>query len=820
MSFRSLVFTLYMLGGLSAACCQPAWYNQPQFFRGTGAANDPGIALVPFTGETWGSQFCVYPYPTGAGYLQQDVATWKARNGVYFASLSLDTIYRSPGVGPDPAWDAFRMRSLNGQYFDQADSRHSTFADYSLSSPVYQAFLKASAQQAVDGGADGLLVDDVQSQLGATLWNSPAQAGSFDAVTMSAFQIYLQQKYSPSALAAEFGIADITTFNFGSYIQTKGLSSTWNQQPLTGLSKEFFLFKRLESLNFLRNLINSTKQYAQQKYGRNFLFTCNDNDDPLGYFVTEVMDLTTPELFYIQGMDHPFGAIDVKSWTGWKRPTIPLAETAPSTCCGVTSPLTAPTVNLERVIIADIQAAGGMAGASLQMNEGLGVPEPVDLSVVNRYANFILGNPQLMSQTTTPARVALLHSAPSVLGGVLSNPGPSNPWNGRTNYTGMARLLLDVGLTYDAVFLPDTTYSQMAPAQATDLAKYSVVIAPSTFSLDDNQVATLLAYAQQGGTLVIDGDFATNDPSGTPASHPELSSILTAPGQTAYGAGKVVFSKELFGVEYQATGTAAQRQARASFVAFITPYIQPDVQIIQPPAQIYEPGITPFMYHDRAGNTLVHLVNYDYNLAIDRFYTKTNIQVQVQVGSQAVDDVILRSPDLTGAQTLPFTRSAGTITVTIPEVDAWVVLYFQKNAFAPIVNSVSPLTSLGAVGGNSLSFSVQASDPDGNPLTYIWSVDGGGGYQRFWRGLLAPVAAHCQRNSHRNGCRNRRLAGHPDQLDRQRGGLPLPTGSFRRDSCGAQYFERRPRAATESATPRLGTLQSSGASPRSKLPGD
>src|ERR1035438_10532947 len=82
MRSRSLAFTLYMLGGLSAACCQPAWYNQPQFFRGTGAANDPIIALVPFTGETWGSQFSVYPYPTGAGYLQQDVATWKARNGI------------------------------------------------------------------------------------------------------------------------------------------------------------------------------------------------------------------------------------------------------------------------------------------------------------------------------------------------------------------------------------------------------------------------------------------------------------------------------------------------------------------------------------------------------------------------------------------------------------------------------------------------------------------------------------------------------------------------------------------------------------------
>jgi hypothetical protein len=193
-----------------------------------------------------------------------------------------------------------------------------------------------------------------------------------------------------------------------------------------------------------------------------------------------------------------------------------------------------------------------------------------------------------------------------------------------------------------------------------------------------------------------------------------------------------VYSNELFGVEYQSTsgGTipgadnAAQRQARSSFLTFLTSWAQPDVQLVEPTAQVYEPGIGAFFYHDRNGNALVHLVNYDYDLDGDQFYTKKNIQVQVQVGSQAVDEVISRSPDTTGAQSLPFTRSGETITVNVPEIDAWVVLYFQQSAHAPVIRRVNPVPSFGAVGGDLLTFSAQAGDADGNPLTYTWSVNG------------------------------------------------------------------------------------------------
>ncbi len=615
---------------------EPAWFGQPQLFKNLDKyeTTDPLIGKVPFTGLGWGllpnypalSQFNAQGYSPIPGNIEQEasqVSAWRF-GGPYFASGNAKRLYDSP----PPSWDSFRMRNLEGNYIN--DYYGNTFAPlYSLSSPVFKAFLKTRAKEAVDMGADGFLVDDPAGQVAVMLNQAPQNAGSFDAVTMTAFQVYLQQKYGSAALQSQFGIADISSFNFAGYIQSNGLGDTWNRTPLAGISLEYFLFKRQETVSFLADLVSSTKQYARQVYNRDFLFTCNcgNGQAPGGgpsygggsYFARDAMDLTTNESYYLQGSATPFIAPFIRAGKGWRKQQLILAESGVPVAPGL---ITAPTANLMRVIIADIMAAGGVLVMEDRINDYF-APQPVDLSVVIRYANFALANAQLLSQTSTHARVALVESAPSVIGGVIANSGQNNPMNGPRNYIGTARLLFDSGMTYDSSFFPDSTYSNLPSPQASDLAGYSVVIAPSSFALDDNQTATLLAYAHQGGTLIVDGDFATNEPNGATASHPELISILAAPGATSYGAGRIVFSKELFGLEYQATsgGTlpgidnVAQRQARASFQAFVSPYIQPDVLITQPPAQIYEPGVTPFLYHDRAGNTLVHLVNYDYDLA-------------------------------------------------------------------------------------------------------------------------------------------------------------------------------------------------------------
>ncbi len=76
----------------------------------------------------------------------------------------------------------------------------------------------------------------------------------------------------------------------------------------------------------------------------------------------------------------------------------------------------------------------------------------------------------------------------------------------------------------------------------------------------------------------------------------------------------------------------------------------------------------------------------------------------------------------------PISANLGTVgtTLNVPFFALGITLVRLSaiTALAPVITSISPATTLGAVGGSSLSFAVNASNSDGNSLTYIWSVNG------------------------------------------------------------------------------------------------
>jgi Bacterial Ig domain len=84
------------------------------------------------------------PDASTAKALAAEVGAWKF-GGPYFASSNIKRLYASPPSN----WDSFRMRALDGSYIN--DYYGTTFAPlYSLSSPVFQSFLKTQAKTAAD----------------------------------------------------------------------------------------------------------------------------------------------------------------------------------------------------------------------------------------------------------------------------------------------------------------------------------------------------------------------------------------------------------------------------------------------------------------------------------------------------------------------------------------------------------------------------------------------------------------------------------------------------------------------------------------------
>lgn len=73
---------------------------------------------------------------------------------------------------------------------------------------------------------------------------------------------------------------------------------------------------------------------------------------------------------------------------------------------------------------------------------------------------------------------------------------------------------------------------------------------------------------------------------------------------------------------------------------------------------------------------------------------------------------------------LPVERDSNAIRITLPRLEAYGVLILQQNNESPTILSRSPAADTTVVAGDSLYFSVNVFDPDGNPLHYRWTVNG------------------------------------------------------------------------------------------------
>ncbi len=700
------------------AWTNPAWLNKVQFFSGIfydWPSAPVTASTLPFTGQSWGFE----PNPTLESLQRREVSTWHSLGRVYISGIFVDV-----GSNLFPNSAAARCIDVSG------NPRSNFGPGYSLSSPDFRQYQKAQVKQAIDDGADGIQFD------GATMLPDSITRGDgaycFDAATMTAFRSYLTTKYAAAELLSQFNITDPASFDYRQWIIQRGIQKTWNQRPLTGLGREFFLFRLTEETAFLRQMTDFVHQYALQTYGRIATLSTNTAFARLGTAYLGAVDYFENEghLFYSNSnLDYPLSTTYVKSYRSAQQgPVVVEPETD-----FVSGGATRFPVNMVRQVIADIYASGGTVSAGKEFEEYVGLlgPNAVDPAGLRRYGQFILGHPALFENLRTSPQVAILDSMATRMSlyGPIDSP-EMLPMSDQfdVHYTGTAQILVDTNIQYDSLLAPDSTISAWPSFTLAQLQKYKVLVLPDTFMLDDGQVSTILDYVSGGGVVVATGSIGTHAPGGKVASRPDLLRLQAVEGATRYGNGTFVHTRRDLGNQYKpaaANGDIAAKAAlRQALQSLISPYVAPDVAISSV-TQVYRKGnATAFLYQNSSNAFILHLVNCDYDPLSDTFAAKDNLLVTVRTGSQPIDEVVLWSPDTTGPQVIPFSRSGDTVTFTVPHLDAWDVLSLQQNAAAPVIQSAVPGASVGAAGGSTLNFSASAQDADSNPLAYTWTVNG------------------------------------------------------------------------------------------------
>ena len=381
------------------------------------------------------------------------------------------------------------------------------------------------------------------------------------------------------------------------------------------------------------------------------------------------------------------------------------------------------TKNLIKLIIADIYASGGRIcfGEYLSDPFGLMGKIAVDIKILNIYSNFILSNNALYEGISRLKQVTLLNSQVSNQDNIW--PNEVDLGNRRPSFFGGGRLLTDSNVQFDCVFAPYKMFTSFPDFTYQQLINYSVVVLPSTFKLTDEQAQIILDYIKSGGVVVAWRDIGTHNPDGTIANRPELLSLQKGDGVKSYGAGKFVYSSLDLGTAYTWDWGIPHDEIRRRFQDMILPYIKPLIKT-ENISQVYRPGgATGFLYQDPHGNYILHLVNYDYNEFNDEFAVKEDFILKILADTTKAWQAVYVSPDFLGQQVLPTTNDSGYVSMTIPKLEAYGIVILQENQTAPQVVFRTPSDDFTILAGDSVHFSIQAQDPDHNPLFYQWYVN-------------------------------------------------------------------------------------------------
>ena len=515
--------------------------------------------------------------------------------------------------------------------------------------PAYQQWLKDKMKLHIDAGTDGFVFDEHWGTSVAVTQGT----GPFDEYSLAGFREYLKSRYSPQELKAQ-GVDDISTFNYRDFLVKNNYKERYQKSFGTSnaapFASDYRRYLMLSVNDVITDLIDYSKSYAQQS-GKTLVFAVNG--DPLR---------NTDEYTFFSKLD--FFEFEHEWFPAWRKNPgsvgfeagVPITAKMKYTA-GLGKPgVTMPYGGSDSTLFSQLDANSGTflilhQFAEAYANRGfyiysdfnyLGEKFSADRAPLRLYHAFIREQPAAFKDLSTYAETAVLRPSHALV----------DEQSGLDAIQGFADILGEANVPYDVVDIDK-------------IADYRVVLTGGPL-WTDAEIETLLAYVQNGGTLIAsDSRFGSRDQNNQPVNRPPLRALMSN-GIHSLGKGKFVFFTEdlWYKIWAQRNQIASEKIVAAVKQQGITPNTAPaNVQLL------------PYVAE---GKFVLHILNYDFSNS--NFQEKKDFQVQVRLPadySTVGKTLKIISPDFEGNQTATFDQSGDMITFTVPSLYIWDVIILE-----------------------------------------------------------------------------------------------------------------------------------------------
>lgn len=614
--------------------------------------------------DTWETGLLTYALPVPStvhrgNYLRKDEREW-------YRSLPTKDKYEWPDGSP-----LDNLENLAGRDFQ--GNRHEL-----LDTPVPSPFAPGTVDHHVSSVRP--FIEQGYGIVNLDQTNFVSRKGlDFSAWGQSAFRTYLRQL--PDERLAELGIDDPATFDFRTYIRENGLlgADTPASDPVF---REYFLHQHRQIRDFYRTVISeiSNGEYPMDEVS----FYPNIGMGPnLRYapatavYTADAFDVPSFEPYGRLPTVPPYQITDLRyklflAASRFERPphqfgNIVTAKEARE--LGV-DPAEEPYTTLARLQAAEGYAHGGRSAPDLLASAGA---DPVDGHLTRwmtvdgsvpeelaTFVDFVRANRRFIENVRPQNRTALVFSLPTMLWNYVPQAGWGDgvePTSYLQSLLGAAALLRAHQVPYDViVFGQPNLWTDLE--QLDRLSTYDTIVLPRMDVISDTQQTTLTAALDDGTNVIVNGPPPARD---TDYQSTDRPAELFDSHQNA----RVLEADPAGGYEREETDGAA-------FIAALD-----DVSTQQVALSVDGLIGVNALGQPSAGRTIVHLVNYEYDLSEDTIQQQTDITLHVRDLPITPDVAKYYAPET--ATELEITTTESGHRVSIPELNVWGFVVFAAD---------------------------------------------------------------------------------------------------------------------------------------------